>query len=316
MNVEGECDMPRRVACIGLGLIGASWAALFLARGLHVIATDTDATAWERALPAIEKDIADLREIGPVAEDWRARLRFEPELADAVRDADFVQENGPESLAVKEALLAAIDRSAPPATIIASSTSGIPMTRLQKVCQRPERCVVGHPFTPVHLVPLVEVVSGAATSRDTASRAATFYRSIGKAVVEVRRDVPGFIGNRFQAVVLQEALSLVRAGVATVEEVDQAFVQGPGFRWARYGPFALAAFSAGERGLTEALRNYHIHRDDVLGSIEKVVVDDTLIDRIEGQVADAETFRDLKTSLSRRNADFVALVKLMRPESF
>lgn len=315
MNARSERDKPRSVACVGLGLIGASWAAIFLARGLHVVATDTDAAAWERALPAIEKDIADLQEIGPVAEDWRSRLRFEPELADAVRGADYVQENGPESLAVKEALLAAIDRSAPPATVIASSTSGIPMTRLQQACQRPERCVVGHPFTPVHLVPLVEVVSGAATSRDTAARAAAFYRSIGKAVVEVRRDVPGFIGNRFQAVVLQEALSLIRTGVATVEEVDEAFVQGPGFRWARYGPFALAAFSAGERGLTEALRNYHMHRDDVLGSIEKVVVDDTLIERIEGQVADAVTFRDLKTSLSRRNADFVALLKLMRPES-
>jgi carnitine 3-dehydrogenase len=315
MNAGSECGLPRSVACVGLGLIGASWAAIFLARGLHVIATDTVATAWERALPAIEKDIADLREIGPVAEDWRSRLRFEPELADAVHDADFVQESGPESLAVKEELLAAIDRSTPPATIIASSTSGIPMTRLQQACRRPERCVVGHPFTPVHLVPLVEVVSGAATSRDTAARAAAFYRNIGKEVVEVRRDIPGFIGNRFQAVVLQEALSLVKSGVATVQEVDQAFVQGPGFRWARYGPFALAAFSAGERGLTEALRKYHIHRDDVLASIEKVVVDDTLIERIEGQVADAETFHDLRTSLSRRNSDFVTLLKLMRPES-
>lgn len=315
MNVGAEHDLPKSVACVGLGLIGASWAAVFLARGLQVLVTDTDAAAWERALPAIEKDIADLREIGPVAEGWRARLRFEPSLSDAVRNADFVQENGPESLAVKEELLAAIDRSAPPAAIIASSTSGIPMTRLQQACQRPERCIVGHPFTPVHLVPLVEVVSGAATSRDTAVRAAAFYRNIGKDVVEVRRDVPGFIGNRFQAVVLQEALSLVRAGVATVEEVDEAFVKGPGFRWACYGPFALAAFSAGERGLTEALRNYHTYRDDVLASIEKVVVDDTLVDRIESQVADAETFRDLKASLSRRDADFVALLKRMRTES-
>lgn len=311
MNGGHDGDTPKTVACVGLGLIGASWTAIFLARGLRVVATDTDAAAWERALPAIEKDIADLREIGPVAEDWRARLRFEPSLAEAVRHAEFVQENGPESLTVKEELLAAIDRSAPPETIIASSTSGIPMTRLQQACQQPERCVVGHPFTPVHLVPLVEVVSGAATSRDTTARAAAFYRSIGKDVVEVRRDVPGFIGNRFQAVVLQEALSLVKAGVATVEEVDQAFVQGPGFRWACYGPFALAAFSAGERGLAEALRNYHIHRDDVLASIEKVVVDDPLIGRIEGQVADVETFRDLKASLVRRNADFVTLLKRM-----
>ncbi|AVH45580.1 3-hydroxyacyl-CoA dehydrogenase family protein [Agrobacterium tumefaciens] len=300
-------DLPRTVACVGVGLIGASWVAVFAAAGLDVIATDADPTVWTGALDAVERDVNDLKQIGIVAEDWKSRVRFESDLEAAVACADFIQESGPENLASKKQLFARLDRAARAETIIASSTSGISMTEIQKECRHPGRCVVGHPFTPVHLVPLIEVVRGAETTHLTEQRASHLYRSVGKTVVQLRRDVPGFIGNRFQAVVLQEALSLVCSGVATVEEVDRAFTQGPGFRWAIYGPFALLAFSAGNRGLAAALRNYHINRDEVLSSIERVTVDDELIDKIESEAANITLFRDTNQALHDRNDRLIQL---------
>jgi len=299
--------MPHTVACVGVGLIGASWAAVFLAGGLEVVATDIDPGVWNGAVAAIERDLEDLGRIGPVAAGWRGRLRFEPSLEAAVADADFIQENGPESLPVKQALLQRLDRATRADAIISSSTSGISITRMQGGCRRPGRCIVGHPYTPVHLVPLVEIVGGALTDAETVSRAAAFYRALGKTVVEVHQDVPGFIGNRFQAVVLQEALSLVRSGVATVEEVDRAFTEGPGLRWALYGPFALAAFSAGSKGLSAALHHYHANRDEVLNSIERVQVNEALIRKIEDETAHAPTFQNVDKALHTRNEDLIKL---------
>lgn len=297
----------RTVACVGLGLIGTSWASVFLARGFAVCATDTEERAWQRALPVIEANMADLGKIGPVVAGWRKRLRFEPDLGAALQQADFVQENGPEQERLKVELFEKLDRLLAPDVIIASSTSGIPMSTIQKHCGHPERCIVGHPFTPAHIVPLVEIVGGAKTDPAALAWARAFYESLGKKVVHVRKDVPGFLANRFQTLVLQEALSLVENGVATVEEVDEAFVNGPGLRWALYGPFALTAFSAGEKGIGAALRRYKDHRENVLASIHPVEVDNALIDEIERQVGELPRLKDSCKALRDRDRKLLEL---------
>jgi len=304
----------KTVACVGLGLIGTSWAAVFLSRGFAVCATDTEERSWQRALPIIEANMADLARIGPVVGGWRERLRFEPNLASAVQGADFVQENGPEQEAVKVDLFTQLDCMLAPDVVIASSTSGIPMSTIQKNCRHPERCIVGHPFTPAHLVPLVEIVGGAKTSPAALQWARTFYESLGKTVVHVRKDVPGFLANRFQTLVLQEALSLVKNGVATVEEVDEAFVNGPGLRWALYGPFALTAFSAGEKGIGAALRRYKGHRENVLASIHPVEVDNALIDEVERQVGELPELKEPGKALRYRDRQLLELLRHLRQQ--
>lgn len=298
------------VACVGLGLIGSSWAALFLSRGLSVHVSDPDEQARARALPAIEANMADLATLGPVCAQWRQRLHFHDDLAAALEGVDFVQENGPEQESLKRALFEQLDALLAPDVIIASSTSGIPMSAIQQNCRHPGRCIVGHPFTPAHLVPLVEIVGGARTEPTVLIRAKAFYEGLGKKVVHVRKDVPGFLANRFQTLVLQEALSLVKNGVATVEEVDEAFVSGPGLRWALYGPFALAAFSAGDKGIGAALRQYKSHRENVLASIHPVEVDDALIDEVERQVERQERFRDPYAALRKRDQRLLKLLRM------
>ena len=297
------------VGCVGLGLIGTSWASVFLSRGLAVCATDTEERSWQRALPMIEANMADLAKIGPVVAGWRDRLRFEPDLGTALMHADFVQENGPEQETLKVELFQKLDQMLEPDVVIASSTSGIPMSTIQKNCGHPERCIVGHPFTPAHLVPLVEIVGGAKTNPAALAWARSFYEGLGKTVVHVRKDVPGFLANRFQTLVLQEALSLVKNGVATVEEVDEAFVNGPGLRWALYGPFALTAFSAGEKGIGAALRRYKGHRENVLASIHPVEVDNALIDEIERQVSELPALKDSRKALQDRDHHLLELLR-------
>ncbi|MGE0241036.1 MAG: 3-hydroxyacyl-CoA dehydrogenase family protein [Parvibaculaceae bacterium] len=308
MPAIGRADV-KTITCVGIGVIGASWASFFLSRGFRVRATDVDRTAFDRALPAIATSMADLGDLGPIADDWQSRLHFEGDLEAAVHGADFIQENGPEQLPLKCAVFEKLDRFAPPDVVIASSTSGIPMSRIQDACRHPQRCVVGHPFTPVHLIPLVEVAGGHATDPSAVAWALGFYRSIGKKVAHVRKDVPGFIVNRFQTLVLQEALSLVKNGVATVAEIDEAFINGPGLRWALYGPFALTAFSAGEEGLGVALRRYKSHRDNVLASITPVDVDESLIETVAEQVDALSRSTTPQEALRKRDR---CLVKLLQ----
>lgn len=302
------------VACVGLGLIGSSWAALFLSRGLSVHVLDPDEQARARALPAIEANMADLATLGPVCTEWRQRLHFNDDLAAALEGVDFVQENGPEREDLKKRLFEELDRLLPLDVIIASSTSGIPMSAIQQNCRHPERCIVGHPFTPAHLVPLVEIVGGAKSGPAALAWARAFYESLGKKVVHVRKEVPGFLANRFQTLVLQEALSLVKNGVATVEEVDEAFVSGPGLRWALYGPFALTAFSAGEKGIGAALRQYKSHRENVLASIRPVEVDNALIDEVERQISKQERFKNPHMALHERNRLLMKLLRVRAPD--
>ena len=243
-----------RAAVIGTGVIGAGWAALFLARGL-------DVTAWDPAVAAEERLRGDVAAMWPVltrlglAEGAsQDRLTFATSVADAVAEADVAQESGPEVLEPKQALIAEIDAAAPAHAVIASSSSGQLPSDLQRTCgHHPERVLVGHPFSPAHLVPLVEVVPGRRTDPDVADRALAFYRALGKRPILVRQELPGHVTNRLQVALWREAYALVQRGAATVADIDAAIANGPGLRWALLGPLVNQHLGGGAGGMAHVL---------------------------------------------------------------
>jgi len=246
----------KHIAIIGTGVIGGGWAAHFLRMGL-------DITAWDPA-PNAESKLRDF-----VADKWPAmqrmglrtdaslsRLTFAPTLIDAVQQAEFVQENAPEDLEKKRKVLAQIDSAAPLATVISSSTSGFGMTDMQTECVHPERTVVGHPFNPPYLVPLVETVGGLQTDPAVVDWTHAFYTHFGKYSIKMSRELPGFLGNRLQDAIWRETLHMVGAGEATVEELDAAITYGPGLRWALMGPSLTYHLGGGEGGMRHLLEHF------------------------------------------------------------
>jgi 3-hydroxyacyl-CoA dehydrogenase len=240
----------RKIAIIGTGVIGASWTALFLAKGLEVIATDVapDAeTALKRfvkaAWPALER-------LGLAPGASQTRLAFTSDLPAAVGAADLVQENGPERIDFKKKLYGQLDELLPADVIIASSSSGLTMSEIQSGCKlHPERCVIGHPFNPPHLVPLVEIVGGAKTSEATIQRAFDFYTGLGKQAIRLRKEVPGHVANRLQAALAREVYHLVADDVVSVADVDKALCWGPGLRWGIMGNVLLNHLGGGQGGI-------------------------------------------------------------------
>ncbi|HLU54483.1 MAG TPA: 3-hydroxyacyl-CoA dehydrogenase NAD-binding domain-containing protein [Pseudonocardia sp.] len=238
--------MTRTVAVVGTGVIGASWAALLLSHGHEVVATDPAPGAEERLR-------ADVDAIGlPV----RGGLGFVGDVAEAVADADFVLENGPERIEVKHDLFAAMDAAARPDVVLASSSSGLLPSEIATACTaHPERVLVGHPFNPPHLLPLVEVVPGKRTDEAAVQRAVDFYTALGKKPIRLRHELPGHVANRLQAALWREAYSLVDRGVVSVADIDTAIANGPGLRWALLGPFAVQDLSGGPGGIAHVLEH-------------------------------------------------------------
>jgi carnitine 3-dehydrogenase len=246
----------QRVAVVSTGVIGASWAAHFLARGLDVVATDPAPGAEQRLRADVDAHWPTLERLGLVDGASPDRLTFTADPAKAVSDADFVQENGPEREDVKHALFAVLDTAARPDVVLASSSSGLLPSAIARGCpHHPERVVIGHPFNPPHLIPLVEVVPGERTSDDAVEKAMAFYAAVGKRPIRVRQELPGHVANRLQAALWQEAYSLVERGVASVADIDTAISQGPGLRWAVLGPFANQHLSGGSGGIAHVLEH-------------------------------------------------------------
>ncbi|MFD3492068.1 3-hydroxyacyl-CoA dehydrogenase NAD-binding domain-containing protein [Streptomyces sp. NPDC058690] len=238
-----------RVAIVGTGTIGASWATHYLVRGFDVTATDPAPTA-EAALRAyVEAAWDSAASIGLAPGASPDRLSFTTDLRQAVADADFVQENAPERPELKVPLFADIDNATPPGAIIASSSSGITMSVIQAECRRPERTVIGHPFNPPHIVPLVEVVGGTKTSPETIRDAMSFYAAIGKKPIHLKKELPGHVANRIQVALYREVVYLVQEGVLDVADSDDAVSWGPGLRWGVMGPHLLWHLGGGEGGI-------------------------------------------------------------------
>src|SRR5882672_8963173 len=238
-----------QIAIVGTGVIGASWAAQYLARGFEVIATDPAPNAEANLRKYVEEAWPALTEIGLTPGASRDRLVFTSAMNRALSQDNFVQENGPERPDFKIKLFAEIDDATPPDSIIASSSSGLTMTVIQSKCKRPERCVIGHPFNPPHIIPLVEVVGGAKTSPDAIQQAMAFYASIGKKPIYLRKEFPGHVANRLQAALYREILYLIQQGVLSVSEADDAVSYGPGLRWGVMGPSLLWHLGGGPGGI-------------------------------------------------------------------
>jgi 3-hydroxyacyl-CoA dehydrogenase len=240
----------RRVAIIGTGVIGASWSALFLAKGLEVIATDVAPDAETALKRFVEAAWPALERLGLAPGASQSHLSFTKDLPTAVKTADFVQENGPERIDFKKRLYRQLDELLPADVIIASSSSGLTMSEIQSACpMHPERCVIGHPFNPPHLVPLVEIVGGAKTSEATIRRAIDFYSGLGKQAVRLHKEVPGHVANRLQAALAREVYYLVAEEVVSVADVDKALCWGPGLRWGIMGQVLLNHLGGGPGGI-------------------------------------------------------------------
>jgi 3-hydroxyacyl-CoA dehydrogenase len=242
-----------KVAVIGTGTIGASWTSWFLARGLDVVATDPQPDAEAALRRAVDAHWPVLSRMGLAPGATPDRLRWASSIEATVDGADFVQENGPERLAAKHDIFRRMDAAAPADTILASSSSTLMPSDMQATCARPGRVVLGHPFNPPHLIPLVEVVGGRLTDPEAVDRAIAFYREVGKHPIRLKREINGHIANRLQAALWREAFHLLLEDVADVADIDAAIAHGPGLRWALLGPFLNLHLSGGAGGMRHML---------------------------------------------------------------
>lgn len=298
-----------KVALVGTGVIGASWATLFLAKGLDVVATDPAPNAEETLRAIVARQWDAMESMGLATGASQDRLAFTQSLDEAVRDADFIQESGPERLDIKRDLYARIDAAAQPEVVIATSSSGILISEVQTACARPERVLVGHPFNPPHLIPLVEVVGGKETADEPIATAMAFYASVGKKPIHLKKEVKGHVANRLQAALWREAFSLVHEGVASVEDIDTAIAHGPGLRWALLGPFMNLHLSGGAGGLQHVLEHLGPPIESWWADMKSVSIDSALIARIvAGGEAELEG-RSLENMTKDRDR---VLLELMR----
>lgn len=244
-----ELQLSGRTACvIGAGVIGTSWAALFLAHGMRVVVNDPRPDVTKSVRAALAEIAPTLAELGLDTDDLEAGLSFEADLDKAVVDASVVQENGPERVDVKQQLWARVAASAPGDALLLSSSSAITATRQGAELEDASRLLVGHPFNPPHLIPLVEVVPGERTDPAAVEEAVAFYRALGKRPQVLRREVRGFVANRLQRALFAECLLLVQQGVVTVDELDDIVTGSVGLRWAADGPFRSFHLGGGPDG--------------------------------------------------------------------
>lgn len=237
------------VACLGAGVIGASWTALFLASGRSVAVYDPSETAEAMVRDYVERAWPTMQALGLTERGNPEAVSFHLNVKNAVQDAEIIQESIPERVQLKHALYAEIEPVMGPDAVLASSASGLTLGQLQGGWRNPSRMVLGHPFNPPHLIPLVEVMGNEKTADGVVEAAERFYHDVGKVTIRVNKEVPGHVANRLQAAVWREAIHLVTKGVASVGDVDKAMWAGPGLRWAAMGPTALFSLGAGPGGL-------------------------------------------------------------------
>ena len=300
-------DAVKQIALVGTGTIGAAWAAHFLAQGLDVIASDPGPDAEKQMRTAVDNAWPALVQLGLAKEASRERLLFTPSIEKAVENADFIQESTPEREAIKDQVITVISDAAKPQVVIASSTSGIVPSRLQAQCKKPQRLLVGHPFNPVYLIPLVEVVGGEKTSPETIRWAMAFYQHWGKTPLHCRVEKLGHLANRLQDAVFAEAMQLIADGVATTDELDTALTAGPGLRWALTGSF-LTAHMASAGGLSDVLGGKF--SASCFSHFQGPDPDDQMIESILNTVQAQVGGRSLKILQQMRDEFLVGVLKL------
>jgi 3-hydroxyacyl-CoA dehydrogenase len=300
-----------RIAIVGTGLIGGSWAACFLAHGMDVVATDPAPGTEDKLRHYVEAAWPALTKIGLTPGASTSRLRFTADLKEALAGAQMVQENAPEREPLKIKLFADMDSILPPPAILVSSTSGIPMSHIQSECKYPERCVTGHPFNPPHLVPLVEVVGGAKTSAETIKRAMRFYAAMGKRALHIRKEIRGHVANRLQAALYREVAYLIDQDVVSVADADAAVCMGPGLRWALMGPNLIYHLGGGPGGIRHFFDHFtglmtgcwaDLGSPELSPELQKKIVDGVL------QEVDGRSFEELSQERDRLMMGLLELV--------
>lgn len=299
----------QRVTVIGGGVIGVSWTALFLAHGLEVVVSDPLPDIESRVTSELAGIVPTLDALGFDTSTLTERLRFEADIAKAVSDADVVQENGPERIDLKQQIWSTVERAAPAHALFATSTSSLPASEIAKGLQQPERLIVGHPFNPPHLVPLVEIVPGEKTSPDTATAAVAFYRSLGKRPQVLRKEIPGFVANRLQSALFRECVYLVTQGVVTEAELDEVVTSSIGMRWAVAGPFRTFHLGGGPGGLPAFLE----HLGPTLGALWPALGNPTLDDATVASLSDQARHlgTDIDQMAKTRDLNQIALMKAL-----
>jgi len=246
----------KNVTVIGAGAIGLSWTALFLANGLKVIINDPRTDVEEASLKGLKEIVPTLSALGYDVTGITNNLFFESDLGKAVKDADLVQENGPENLAFKQDLFAKIEANSKPTALILSSSSGIPASVFTEKMKDASRVLIGHPFNPPHLIPLVEIVPGKRTSKEAVAEAVQFYTAIGKSPIVIEKEIPSFVANRLQSALFRESIYLVSQGVVDMESLDQIVSSSIGLRWAAAGPFKTFTLGGGPGGFPHFLKQF------------------------------------------------------------
>jgi 3-hydroxyacyl-CoA dehydrogenase len=300
----------RRIAIVGTGVIGASWAAQYLARGFDVVATDPAPNADANLRKYVDEAWPALTTIGLSPGASRDRLKFTADMKVALSEADFVQENGPERPDFKIKLYAEMDEVTPPDSILASSSSGITPSVMQSACKRPERVLVGHPFNPPHIIPLVEIVGGAKTAPAAVERAIAFYASIGKKPIRLHKEMPGHVANRLQAALYREVIYLIQQGVLSVADADDAVSWGPGLRWGAMGPSLQWHVGGGAGGI----QHFMEHLMDPLAGMFKTLgnpevtaeLKQTIVDGVLKEAAD----RSVEQLAQQENETLLGLLQL------
>ena len=305
-----------KIGLIGGGVIGAGWAARFLLEGHDVAVYDPDpelGRKLETVIAAARKARASLY---PGVTTPEGALTLAPDVEAAVAGADFVQESLPEREDLKQDILKRIDAATRPEVVIGSSTSGLLPTRLQSVMAHPQRFVVGHPFNPVYLLPLVEVCGGDQTAPETKTAAMALYKSIGMKPLHVRKEIDGFIADRLLEALWREALWLVNDGVATTEEIDDAIRYGAGLRWSFMGTFLIYRMAGGEAGMRHFLAQFGPALKLPWTKLEAPELTDALIDQVAGQSDAQAAGASIRELESRRDACLVAVLDALRGQNF
>ncbi len=299
----------KTVAALGAGVIGASWTALFLANGLRVQVYDPADTDGERLKAYIDNAWPTLTALGLTERGDPGNYQLFDTAAAAVEGAEFIQESVPEKIELKHALYTEIEPALLPDAVVASSASGLLVREMQQGWRDPSRFILGHPFNPPHLIPLVELLANEATADGVLETAEAFYADIGKITIRVNKEVPAHVANRLQAALWREAISLVQNGVASVEDVDKAVWAGPGLRWAAMGPHKLFHLGAGAGGLREFCDRYRdsFHRwwDD----LDDLRLDETLSRQLFEGVVDEAAGESVERVAAERDALSVAFLQ-------
>ena len=299
-----------RIAIVGTGVIGASWAAQYLARGFDVIATDPAPNAEANLRQYIDEAWPALTKIGLSPGASRERLTFTANMKEALSQADFVQENGPERPDFKMKLFADMDAATPADSIIASSSSGITPSVMQSQCKHPERIVIGHPFNPPHVIPLVEVVGGTKTSPEAIQRAIAFYASIGKKPIHLHKELPGHVGNRLQAALYKEIMYLIQQGVLSVSDADDAVSYGAGLRWGVMGPSLQWHLGGGPGGIKHFMEHLMPGLEVIIKSLGTPEITDELKQTIVDGVSQIAGNASVDQLAQRENEELLGLIKL------